>query len=176
MKKYILSLFILTASLASFAQYVALDISQQVRRDTERRQLTWDREDVKRNTTVSKNVTITVKSSANVELIVCLFYSSGGEVTKDFFTDKATSMKPMQKTFSPMPASEEEVRIAFAKYGWGKDYKRKSGDAKIMTCFCVFNKHNGKFLGMKSTSPKIEKLVKTVFAKDIADYVKQNKG
>ena len=69
MKKYILSLFILTASLASFAQYVSLDISQQVRRDTERRQLTWDRDDVKRNTTVSKNVTITVKSSANVELM-----------------------------------------------------------------------------------------------------------
>lgn len=175
-KKLLLVFVFGLSALTSFGQFVSLDISQQVRRDTERRQLTSDRDDIRKSTTVSKRITITVKSSKSLDLIVCLFYSSGGDIQKEFFVDRVSSSKPFQKTFMPPIASEEEVKIAFAKYGWGKDYKRKSGDSKIMTCFCVFNKRTGKFLGMKSTSPQIENTVKSYFADDIKSFVLQNKG
>lgn len=174
MKKLLFTIAFCGAALTSFGQFVSLDISQQVRRDTKRTQLTSDVEDTYKKMTVAKNITITVKSSKPVELIVCLFYSSGGEVTKDFFCDTATGAKPISKTFTPPIASESEVKIAFAKYGWGNDYKSKRGDSKIMAGFCVFNKANGKFLGMKSTSPKIEKLMKSYFADDIKQFVKAN--
>lgn len=174
MKKLLYIIAFCSITLTSFGQFVTLDISQQVRRDTERVQLTSDVDDVYKKTTVAKNITITVKSSKPVELIVCLFYSSGGEVTQDFFCDTATGSKPMTKTFTPPIASESEIKIAYAKYGWGKDFKSKSGNAKIMAGFCVFNKANGKFLGMKSTSPKIEKLMKSYFTDDIKQFVKAN--
>ncbi len=174
MKKYISTAILTFYACTTFAQFVTLDISQQTNRKTDRQQLTWDRNDTRTTQTVRKNITISAKTSKDVELIICLFYSSGGEVEKDFFTDVATPNRPFEKTFTPPIASQEDVKIAYARYGWGNDYKRRSGDAKIMTCFFAFNKRTGKFLGKKSTSPKIEKVAMTYFKEDIEHYVKQN--
>lgn len=64
-------------------------------------------------------------------------------------------------------ASDEskQVNIAFKKYGWGDDFKRFSGNAKVEAAAYVYNRKDGKLLGQKFTSKafadKIEKKLKT---------------
>ena len=158
-----------------YAQFVTIDISQQVRRDISRLQ-TMNGDYSLKKEDVSKNITFTVKSSKYVKLLVLIFTSSGGDIKKEFVEGYATSTKLFEKTITPSPASSEEVRIAYAKYGWGSDYRRKSGDSKIMACVVVYNKSTGKFLGIKSTNSKFEKSVITHFKDDIAKYVKSHKS
>lgn len=59
----------------------------------------------------------------------------------------------------------EQVNIAFKKYGWGDDFKRFYGNAKVEAAAYVYNRKDGKLLGQKFTSKafadKIEKKLKT---------------
>lgn len=171
MKKCLFIAVALLLSLNSFAQYVRLDISQQVNRRTDKIRILNEYEESRQ--IVSKAVTIKVESSSKVDLIVCAFYSSGGKVTQDFFLATASAMTPFEKTFYPEPATQTDINWAASTYGWGR---WRTGNAKIMTCFAVYNKKTGKFLGEKSTSPKIEKLMKTIFKKEVDDFVRANVG
>ena len=86
-----------------------------------------------------------------------------------------TENKPTQKVFSNTQTKKacaagasgesKQVNIALKKYGWGDDFKRFSGNAKVEAAAYVYNRKDGKLLGQKFTSKafadKIEKKLKT---------------
>ena len=83
-----------------YAQFVTIDISQQVRRDISRLQ-TMNGDYSLKKEDVSKNITFTVKSSKYVKLLVLIFTSSGGDIKKEFVEGYATSTKLFEKTITP---------------------------------------------------------------------------
>ena len=92
------------------------------------------------------------------------FTFAGGEMNCDSVVGKATMAKPFVYTAGASGESEQ-VNIAFKKYGWGDDFKRFSGNAKVEAAAYVYNRKDGKLLGQKFTSKafadKIEKKLKT---------------
>lgn len=62
-------------------------------------------------------------------------------------------------------ASRNKSTLRSKKYGWGDDFKRFSGNAKVEAAAYVYNRKDGKLLGQKFTSKafadKIEKKLKT---------------
>ena len=163
MKKYILILLSAFMALALQAQSARITLDQKVSRHESRRQLTGDRDDFV-NVSRQKTFTLTVASTTNLDVFVIFFTFAGGEMNCDSVVGKATMAKPFVYTAGASGESEQ-VNIAFKKYGWGDDFKRFSGNAKVEAAAYVYNRKDGKLLGQKFTSKafadKIEKKLKT---------------
>lgn len=164
MKKYILILLSAFMALALQAQSARITLDQKVSRHESRRQLTGDRDDFVKNVSRQKTFTLTVASTTNLDVFVIFFTFAGGEMNCDSVVGKATMSKPFVYTAGASGESKQ-VNIAFKKYGWGDDFKRFSGNAKVEAAAYVYNRKDGKLLGQKFTSKafadKIEKKLKT---------------
>lgn len=164
MKKYILILLSAFMALALQAQSARITLDQKVSRHESRRQLTGDRDDFVKNVSRQKTFTLTVASTTNLDVFVIFFTFAGGEMNCDSVVGKATMAKPFVYTAGASGESKQ-VNIAFKKYGWGDDFKRFSGNAKVEAAAYVYNRKDGKLLGQKFTSKafadKIEKKLKT---------------
>lgn len=164
MKKYILIIFSAFLALSLQAQSARITLDQKVSRHESRRQLTGDRDDFVKNVSRQKTFTLTVSTTSNLDVFVIFFTLAGGEMNCDSVVGKATIAKPFVYTAGASGESEQ-VNIAFKKYGWGDDFKRFSGNAKVEAAAYVYNRKDGKLLGQKFTSKafadKIEKKLKT---------------
>ena len=164
MKKYIIILFSAFLALSLQAQSARITLDQKVSRHENRRQLTSDSDNFVKNVSRQKTFTLTVASTTNLDVFVIFFTFAGGEMNCDSVVGKATMAKPFVYTAGASGESEQ-VNIAFKKYGWGDDFKRFSGNAKVEAAAYVYNRKDGKLLGQKFTSKafadKIEKKLKT---------------
>ena len=105
----------------------------------------------------------TQKAFSNAQTKKACAADAGGEMNCDTVVGKATMAKPFVYTAGATGESEQ-VNIAFKKYGWGDDFKRFYGNAKVEAAAYVYNRKDGKLLGQKFTSKafadKIEKKIK----------------
>ncbi len=168
--KYFITVILMFFSTLIFAQTVFLDMNQKVRRKTYRgwgyRDEIGNYHDTDRWDEVSKVVTISIRSSQDARVIVCMFHKSGrANVIKDFFVQELHRLKTFKKVYHPRPAIHDKNDTMGYNEG-GMNFR-----GEIMSCFFVYDIKTGELLRSRYTHKKFEEYIKTNFSQEMKEYV-----
>ncbi len=169
MKKIVILMFSLFIALTSFSQQIKLE--QKVSRKESRQQLTYDKDDYRKQVSRKKDFTLTVSSTRNMEIMAIIFVLANGEISCDYAEGQISPKQNFVYTTSAS-AESEKINISFKKYGWGDDIKRKYGDDKVELVAFVYDKSTGKFIGSKNTSSFFANRIQSGLKDEIAELVK----
>ncbi len=170
--KYFITVILMFFSTLIFAQTVFLDMNQKVRRKTCRGYSyqdeigDWHRAERERWDEVSKVITISIRSSQDASVIVCMFHKSGrANVIKDFFVQELHRLKTFKKVYRPRPAIHDKNDTMGYNEG-GMNFR-----GEIMSCFFVYDIKTGELLRSRYTHKKFEEYIKTNFSQEMKEYV-----
>ncbi len=173
--KYFITVILIFFSTSIFAQSIFLDIHQKVSRKSFKGEYSYTVGDVTHHNysnrgaeRVSKVVTISIRSSQDARVIVCMFHKSGPcDVEKDFFVQDLHRLKTFKKVYKPAPAYHDRDNTL----GDFEDGMNVRGE--IMSCFFVYDLKTGELLRSRHTHRKFEDMLKEKYRKEMDSYVAQ---